>query len=154
MPERAEEAAGQELLARTPPRSQDSSASLPPPSLNIPLVLEDMYMRSGISNLDNGHHIPPPPLQVFTFMFRHHFNSAFHRSSFKTSGRAGEDQAYHDFKGRATIFSNAPGEGATGRAWFDYTNGMEMLVEYKPPRYSYLPEEWFWGNPRTWQPVL
>ena len=110
-------------------------------------------MRSGMSNLNNGQHTPPPPLQIFTYMFQHHFNSAFRHFTFTTTGRPGEDQGYHNFKSRATIFSNAPGEGAAGRSWTGYTNGMEMLLQWKPPRYAYLPEEWFWGNPRTWQPV-
>ncbi|KAK3903862.1 hypothetical protein C8A05DRAFT_32393 [Staphylotrichum tortipilum] len=163
MPGNVADAANQELLAQRPqpsPGSPDPAGEAAgdlrhqlPPSLNIPLVLEDMYLRSGISNVSRGRHIPPPPLQVFTFMFRHHFNSAFHHFSFTTSGRVGEGQTYHDFKTRATIFSNGPGEGAAGRSWFDYTNGMEMLVEYQAPSYSYVSEDWGWGNPRTWEPI-
>jgi hypothetical protein len=144
--------AGQQLLASTP---RCSSPDVPaddlmasPPTLDIPLVLEDLYLRSGIPNLNHGRNVPPPPLQPFTFLLKNHFNLQFHESVFDTTWRAIQD--YHFFKNRATIFANGP-EEVPQREWFDYTNGTEFLVKYQPPFLTF-----FNGrdiddiNPRAW----
>ena len=133
MPDDVTNSAGQQLLAHTP----RSPVTIPPPVLDIPLVLEDLYLRSGIPNTINRHYnIPPPPLQLFTFTLRHHFNLQFHLGAFCTD--YGDEQDYHRFKSRATIFANDRGQ-VPERDWCDYTNGTEFLVEYQP---GWLSFEW------------
>ena len=56
------DAVHQQLLAHDP-RPSDEAASVSPPNLDIPLILEELYMRSGIPNTDPGSPLPPSPLQ-------------------------------------------------------------------------------------------
>jgi hypothetical protein len=159
MPDNIMDSADQQLLAQTP-RSLEMGACFDeahafltalPPILDIPLVLDDLYAASGIPNRNHGHHAPPPPLQLFTFMLKHHFNLQFHKYVFKSWG---DYQDYDIFKSRATIFANGP-EVVPAREWFDYTNGTEFLVEHQPPVLSFRlhlnrdPDV----SPRTWGPV-
>jgi hypothetical protein len=119
-----------------------------PPTLDIPLVLEDLYLRSGIPNLNHGRNVGPPPLQLFTFLLKNHFNLQFHKSAFESTWRAIQD--YHFFKNRATIFANGP-EKVPHREWFDYTNGTEFLVEYQPPLLTFFDgRDMDDINPRAW----
>ena len=152
MPGHPLDSADQQLLAQTPQRSSSSSQAHPeptasPPILDIPTVLEDLYMRSGIHNVNHRDNAPPPPLQLFTFILKHHFKVEFKSSIFGTWWR--DHQFYYAFKNRATIFANGPKDVA-GRALFDYTNGTEILVEYQSPAFSYVCKNR--GNPRVWVP--
>ena len=132
MPDDVMESAGQKLFAHSPPRTP---ATVPSPVLDIPLVLEDLYLRSGIPNrIDGRYNTPPPPLQLFTFTLRHHFNLQFHLRAFGTHWT--DEQDYHRFKIRATIFANDR-ELVPEREWSDYTNGTEFLVEYRPGLLSF-----------------
>jgi hypothetical protein len=121
-----------------------------PPILDVPLVLLDLYQRSGMSNKNHNEHTPPPPLQLFNFMLKHHFNLQFHEKLFYTYIK--NISYYHAFSNRASIFANGP-EHAPTRQYFDYTNGSEFLTEYRPPLlswrapYDYSPRQL---NPRTW----
>lgn len=72
MPDDIAEAVYQQLLAHSP-HASDSAASISPLNLDIPLVLENLYLRSGIPNkgvageYNRHYNLPPPPLQIFTF---------------------------------------------------------------------------------------
>jgi hypothetical protein len=157
MPDDIVEAVYQQLLAHGP-HASDSAASISPPNLDIPLVLENLYLRSGIPNkgvageYNRRYNLPPPPLQIFTFTLRHHFNLQIHRGAFNTHVK--EYQDYHYFKSRATIFANGLDQ-VPDRNWADCTNGTEFLVEYQPPTLRYSPP--VFGdeteNPRTWFPM-
>ncbi|KAH8885879.1 hypothetical protein GQ53DRAFT_876770 [Thozetella sp. PMI_491] len=156
MPDNVMDSADQQLLAHTP-RSSDLEAPVGheekyltafPPILDIPLVLEDLYQRSGIANMNHDENAAPPPLQFFTFLLRHHFNLQFHKKLFGTSWRQLQD--YHFFKNRATIFANGP-DDVLNREWSDYTNGTEFLVEYQAPHLAYLDKDAREDiNPRAW----
>ena len=151
MPDDVTDSAGQQLLAHTP----RSVVTVPPPVLDIPLVLEDLYLRSGIPNTIDGHYnTPPPPLQLFTFTLRHHFNLQFHLDAFSTDYR--DEQDYYGFKSRATIFANDR-ERVPERGWCDYTNGTEFLVEYQPGWLSFESDgynNYYPGvTPRTFLPI-
>ena len=153
MPGHPMDSVDQQLLAQTPPRSYGNSQAHPdltasPPILDIPTVLENLYMRSGIPNINHRNNAPPPPLQLFTFILKHHFHVQFSPYIFDTW--CFDCQSYHIFKNRATIFANGP-EDAPGRAMFDYSNGTEILVEYQSPTFSFVPQRR--GNPRAWVPM-
>ena len=152
MPDNLMDAVHQQLLAHDP-RSSEGEASVSPPNLDIPLILEELYMRSGIPNTNHGRPLPPPPLQLFTFTLRHHFNLQFHSGVFRTPARDDEEQDYHFFKNRATIFANGRDQ-VPGRDWFDCTNGTEFLVQYQPPNLVFHrpPQGYENPNPRTWVP--
>ena len=152
MPDNFLDAVHQQLLAHGT-RPSETAASVSPSHLDIPLVLEELYMRSGIPNTDDGRPLPPPPLQLFTFTLRHHFNLRFHSYAFITPIRIDEDQDYHFFKNRATIFANGLDQ-VPDREWFDCTNGTEFLVEYHPPALLFCtpPQGYENNNPRTWVP--
>lgn len=151
MPDDVTDSAGQQLLAHTP----RSPVTVPPPVLDIPLVLEDLYLRSGIPNtIESDYNTPPPPLQLFTFTLRHHFDLQFHLAAFTTDYR--DEQDYHRFKSRATIFANDR-ELVPEREWGDYTNGTEYLVEYQPGWLSFESDgynNYYPGvTPRTFLPI-
>ena len=156
------------LFARSPPASVSSPSLSPSPSLypdivgrvnellDIPLVLDALYNYSGIPNRNHGRNTPPPPLQIFTFLLKHHFNLQFDDGMFITPLDVPQD--YWLFKRRATIFANGP-ELVSERSALDYTNGMEFLIPYLPPLFSYTDPansgemiEHYLGNPRTWEP--
>lgn len=135
--------------------------------LDIPLVLEDLYSRSGIANvntLDNplgprssGYARPPPPLQLFMFLLEKYFNLEFGYGLFEGMFRDSE-QSYWLFKKRATIFAHGP-ELVPERNVLDYTNGMEFLVPlytrtlaFKDRGVTYCNDRLYHGNPRTWEP--
>jgi hypothetical protein len=122
--------------------------------LDIPLVLDDLFARSGMANTigNDDVSVPPPPLQFFTFTLRHHFNLEVDVGVLETACK--ETQSYHLFKQRATIFANGS-EQAPGREWFDYTNGSEFLVEYDPSNtltYNLRGDRVGHINPRAWLP--
>jgi hypothetical protein len=149
MPDDVMDSADQQLLAHTPGSSPASS-----PILDIPLVLDDLFARSGMANTigNDDVSVPPPPLQFFTFTLRHHFNLEVDVGVLETACK--ETQSYHLFKQRATIFANGS-EQAPGREWFDYTNGSEFLVEYDPSNtltYNLRGDRVGHINPRAWLP--
>ncbi len=150
MPDDVTESAGQQLLAHCP----QTAATVVPPVLDIPLVLDDLYLRSGIPNKIDGpaikHNTPPPPLQLFTFILRHHFNLQFDLGFFETDWR--DPQDYHRFKSLATIFANdreqVPGGDRPG-----YTNGSEFVAEYRPDLLSFRLDEDPGFTPRDFLPI-
>lgn len=126
--------------------------------LDIPLVLDDLYNRSGIANEKFNSWRPPPPLQLFMFLLEHHFNLEFGYSLFTTYSDGPQD--YWLFRKRATIFAHGP-ELVPERSVLDYTNGMEFLVPLYPQTLSFCDRgDWYFqdhqhmyhGNPRTWEP--
>ncbi|KAH6696901.1 hypothetical protein F5X68DRAFT_238200 [Plectosphaerella plurivora] len=130
------------------PFRQEEYLSASPPILDLPLMLQGLYQRSGIANRNHGEKMPPPPLQLFTFILKHHFYLQFNQRMFYTFIK--DVSKYHWFRNRATIFSNGP-ENAPNRQWFDCTNGSEWLIEYKPPLLTWqAPFSWEELNPRTW----
>lgn len=130
------------------PLQRDEYLKASSPILDIPLVLVDLYMRSGLANQNNGKNTPPPPLQFFTFILKHHFNLQFQERLFQTYIH--DVSRYHFFKNRATIFANGP-ELVPDREWSDYTNGSEFYSEYKPPLLTWRDMGMYGqANPRTW----
>ena len=115
--------------------------------IDIPEVLEVLYLESS-PNLTSSGPATPPPLQFYEFLLWDKFDMMFGLRVFGEHDGAFQD--YFGFVSRATIFANGF-EYEPARSWYDCTNGSEILATYDGSVIRYHAPGVVFDFPRRWE---
>lgn len=140
-----------ELSAERPFRARPvGSATHKDPLLDfidIPVVLEALYLRSGLPNearWPTGHSlfVPPPPLQIFNFLLAKHFRVIL---DFPEDRYRDSTNKYIEFNASAAVFANEGVSGTERAKWAAAGGQLLMDIPDDAPIlvYEEIPE-----NPR------